>query len=322
LANIRQIKSFNFLSLKKKQNLVAMKNAVIKLIILVFTVNLSFSQEWMTNLEIAQNLALVQNKMVLMVWEETTKYQYPVLANDGNGRILLLENLFTDEYLSPLIWENFVPVIVSEHRYAELYEEIKKNRRQLYREKFNDDSVKIMDVNGYIINVRWSAENYINITTLIEDYAFNTEFLAAELRGYREDKNFYSAYYLAAKYMDFAMYAKQKTRPEIIDLSHIYMEEALALIDINDKHEALIQAQRIELLKIQEYLLDKRPKKVLRSLKRMDADEIENNNKAFAAFLYYTSYSILNDTENAEQWKSEISSVNLRKAQLIINLNS
>lgn len=299
-----------------------MKHIHIKVLIFLFTVNLSFSQEWMTNLEIAQDLALIQNKMVLMVWEETTKYPYPVLVRDANGRTLIVENLFTDEYLSPLIWKNFVPVIVSEHRYPELYEDVKKNRRQLYREKFNDDSIKIMDVNGFIINVRWSTENYTNITNLIENYALNTEFLSTELDGYKKDKNFYSAYYLASKYMDFAMYVHQKIRPELIDMSRIYMDEALNLIDATEQEEVEVQRQRVELLRLQEYLFQKRPKKVLRLLKRMDADEIENNNKTFAAYLYYTAYSILNDVEEAEKWKSEISSVNLRKAELMINLNS
>jgi len=51
-----------------------MKHLIIKVLLIVFTVNLSSAQAWMTNLEIAQKLALVQNKMVLMVWEETTKY--------------------------------------------------------------------------------------------------------------------------------------------------------------------------------------------------------------------------------------------------------
>lgn len=299
-----------------------MKNVIIKFLIVLLTINLSFSQEWMTNLEIAQNLALVQNKMVLMVWEEATKYPYPVVARDDRGGIVLVENLFTDEYLSPLIWKNFVPVIVSEHRYPELYKEIREKRSPLYREKFNDDSVKIMDVNGYIINIGWSGENYTDISELIEKYALNTEFLAAELKGFKNEKNFFSAYYLASKYMDFAMYVNPTIQSEVIDLSHIYMDEALALIDTNEKEEALMQAQRVELLKIQEYLLDKRPKKVLRMLRRMDADEIDNNNKAFASFLYYTSYVITNDNESAEKLKSEISSVNLKKAELIINLNS
>ena len=79
-----------------------MKNKTLKTIFLLFIVNFSFSQEWMTSLDIAQKLALVQNKMVLMVWEESTKYPYPVLVNNDKGRTILIENLFEDENLNKL----------------------------------------------------------------------------------------------------------------------------------------------------------------------------------------------------------------------------
>lgn len=129
-----------------------MKQLLLKFFFVLFAVNMSSAQAWMTNLEIAQRLAMVQNKMLLMVWEETTSYQYPVLVRDEKGRTIFINNLFEDEYISPLIWEHFVPVIVSEHKYAELYGKIKGRRSQRYIDKFNDDSIKIMDVNGNIIN--------------------------------------------------------------------------------------------------------------------------------------------------------------------------
>jgi hypothetical protein len=54
----------------------------------------------------------------------------------------------------------------------------------------------------------------------------------------------------------------------------------------------------------------------------MDAESIENNNKALIAFIYYTAYSILEDEKNTEKWKAKVSLVNLKKAEMIINLNS
>jgi hypothetical protein len=81
---------------------------------------------------VAQDLAMVQNKMVLMVWEETTTYPYPVLVEDEKGRKVLVRNLFTDEYISPIIWDYFVPVIVSEDKYEDLYLQIKGKRNQNY----------------------------------------------------------------------------------------------------------------------------------------------------------------------------------------------
>jgi hypothetical protein len=299
-----------------------MKNIILKVVFLFFAVNLSYSQAWMTNLDIAQKLAMVQNKMVLMVWEETTKYPYPVLVKDTRGRTLLIDNLFEDETVSPLIWKHFVPVIVSESQYADLFLEIKGKRKQSYIDKFNDDSIKIMDVAGNIVNISGYYDDFPDITKLIERYALDTKFLANELLGYKNEKTFYSAYYLASKYLDYALYTNSRIRSEIINLSDIYLNEAISLSKADTTKEELVLKQRCELLKIQKYLIYKRPKKVLRQLKKMDAKAIENSNSTLVTFLYYTAYSVLEDEKNTEIWKAKVSLVNLKKAQLIINLNS
>ncbi len=299
-----------------------MKTNFLKIFFVLCAINLTYSQEWMTNLSIAQKLALVQNKMVLMVWEETTNYPYPVLVKDDSGRTIFIQNLYEDETISPLIWEHFVPVIVSENQYADMYEEIKGKRKQNYIDKFNDDSIKIMDVNGNILNASDFSEDYQNISKIIQKYALNTAFINAELRGYQKEKNFYSTYYLASKYLDFALFANKKTRPTLIDLSNIYLNEAIALVETKSVKEKSILLQRSQLLKIQEYLILRRPKKVIRQLNKIDVFTIEKSNEPFLAFLYYAAYMSLDERENAEEWKSKISSVNLKKAQLIINLNT
>ena len=192
-----------------------MTNRFITFIAVLFFTNLCFSQKWMTNLEIAQKLALAQNKMVLMVWEETTKYPYPVLVNIGQGRTVIIEDLFLDENISPLIWKHFVPVIVSENKYEDLYKAAKGKRNQAYIDRLNDDGIKIMDVNGYILNVYPMPLDYENISTLIIQYAINTDYISKELRNYSESKSFYSAYYLASKYLDLSLYVNEKTRRDI-----------------------------------------------------------------------------------------------------------
>jgi hypothetical protein len=276
----------------------------------------------MTDLEIAQKLALVQNKMVLMVWEETTKYPYPVLVNDNQGRTILIEDLFVDENISPLIWTHFVPVIVSENKYEDLYNAAKGKLKQQYLDRLNDDSLKIMDVNGYILNVSPSPLNYENITTLINQYALNTDYISVELKNYSENKSFYAAYYLASKYLDLALHVNEKTRKDIIDLSNVYKDEALVLLALDTLENEQALRQRAMLLGLQQYLILNRPKKVIRQLKKMDADTIDNTNRSFVAFLYYVAYMSLNEAEKAQIWKSEISLLNLRKAQMLINLNS
>jgi hypothetical protein len=276
----------------------------------------------MTNLGIAQKLAMVENKMVLMVWEGTTEYAYPVFVNDDKGRTVFIENLFTDEEVSPLIWEYFVPVIVSEDNYGSMYYDIKGKRSQKYIEKFNDNSIKIMDINGNILNTSdIYFEDLENISEMIKKYGLNTEFIAPELKGYHTKKTFLSAYYLASKYLDYSMYLNKKLRTDFINMSSIYSDEARSLIKGEPKEDQAMLQQRCDLLDIQQYLFLKRPKKVIRLLKKMDADEIDNSNSAFVAFLYYTAYISLDNEEKAEQWKSKISSVNLKKSQLIYNLN-
>lgn len=298
-----------------------MKNALLKLLLVVLMTNTASAQEWMKNLEVAQALAKVQNKMVLMVWEETTSYQYPVIVKDDKGRTIIINNLFEDEDVSPLIWQHFVPVIVSEDRYAELYEKIKDKRSQKYIDKFNDDSIKIMDINGNILNVDYLTEDLQDITTIIQRYALKTTFIAQELQDYKQDKNFYSAYFLASKYLDLGMYVNKDVRANIVELSNIYLEEAKRLVAQEDQSEQKGLLQRCDLLELQEELLLKRPKKVIRQLKKLKEEELVESNKPFIAFLYYTAYMSNDKPEDAEQWKSQISSVNLKKAQLIINLN-
>ncbi len=298
-----------------------MKNALLKLLLVVLMTNTASAQEWMKNLEIAQALAKVQNKMVLMVWEETTSYQYPVIVKDDKGRTIIINNLFEDEAISPLIWQHFVPVIVSEDRYADLYEKIKDKRNQKYIDKFNDDSIKIMDINGNILNVDYLTEDLQDITTIIQRYALKTTFIAQELQDYKQDKNFYSAYFLASKYLDLGMYVNKDVRANIVELSNIYLEEAKRFVAQEDQSEQKGLLQRCDLLELQEELLLKRPKKVIRLLKKLKEEEVVESNKPFIAFLYYTAYMSNDKPEDAEQWKSQISSVNLKKAQLIINLN-
>ena len=281
----------------------------------------SNAQEWMRSLDIAQKLAMVQNKMVLMVWEESTYYDYPVVVQNKRGRYLVIPNLFSDENLSPLIWKNFVPVVVSEDSYQDLYMEIKDKRKQSYIDKFNDDSIKIMDINGNIINVTNFTEELQNITKIIELYALNTEFISNELKNYYNEKSFYSSYFLASKYLDLSLYTNEKTRSKIIDLANIYIDEAKRFVEKDKMEGKASLLLRCELLNIQEYLLLKRPKKVLRLLKKLDINEAYKNNEAFLAFLYYTSYKSLEEDDEAGAWISKVSSLNLKKAEKIINLN-
>jgi hypothetical protein len=275
----------------------------------------------MRSLPIAQDLAMAQNKMVLMVWEEMTKYEYPVLINAKNERTVYVPDLFTDERLSPIIWENFVPVIVNENMYEDLFLKIKDKRKQSYIDKFNDDSIKIMDVNGNILNTAPISGYYENISVLLSYYALNTEYLAPELKKYHEKKDYYAAYFLASKYMDFSLYLGENVRDEILTLSEIYSDEAKSFIESQPAEDRLVLEQRLALLEIKKDLIAQNPRSARRSLKRIEKDGVLELNESMFVFLSFITNAILKRNDKNQALMPKISSLDLKKAQKIININ-
>ncbi|MFK7781112.1 hypothetical protein, partial [Psychroserpens sp.] len=59
-----------------------------------------------------------------------------------------------------------------------------------------------------------------------------------------------------------------------------------------------------------------------RQLKRMDIALTDNTNDGLVAFLYFASYALLKDENNASVWRSKVSLVNLKKTNLIVKNNS
>lgn len=295
-------------------------NSFIGLCLLFATLNVN-AQEWMSNLKVAQKLAAVQNKMILMVWEEETFYDYPVFVVNSRNELILVNNLFTEKALNKAIWEHFVPVVVSEYVYDDFYESLKNKRSDSYLDKFSDASLKVMDINGNIVNVNMGYDNDFNLSRLIEDYAFNTEYLAQELRNYTQSKTFYTSYFLASKYLEFSLFSKPRVQPNIINLGKIYMNEAAELLtaEPDDKQPELIQ--RLELLELEADLIEGKAARVLRKLKRMDKDIVYENNKSYQAFLYFTAHQMRNDYEKAEVWRPLVSVVNINKVQNILKSN-
>ncbi len=298
-----------------------MKKTKLLLLSIVFLANLSFAQEWMTSLDVAKRLALTQDKMIFMMWEEATYYPLPVKITDENGKVYFVENLFENEAVNGIIWDHFVPVLISESQYDEMYSEIKGKRKQSYIEKFNDDTIKVLDPAGNILNVSFSDDPYLDLTDFISKYALNTSYLKSELRNYLKEKEFYSQYYLASKYMDYAILSNKIIRPKLLDLSRVYLNEAISYLENNDVDDESTLSQRSELLEMVPFLIDGRARKVLRQLNRIEKTEIAEANKTVIAYLYYTSYLLLNDAEAVAEWEDGVGILDKRKAQLIGNIN-
>lgn len=298
-----------------------MRRCILLLMLTLGTTNLCISQEWMTSLDAAKRIALVQDKLLFMIWEDAALIPYPVIMNNENGTEILFKNMFDHEEINQLIWDYFIPVKVSESNYGELYDLIKGNRKQSYIAQFEDDNIKIMDVNFNIVNTSISPEAYFNLSEFIRTYALKTSFLNAELKNYSEQKDFGTSYRLASKYMDYAILVNDKVRGDIINLTEIYLDEADKFLLESDIEDKMNFERKISMLRLSKYLLENRPKKVLRQLKKFNASEIDETNQSFLAFLYYTSYQLRKDAKNSELWKSKVSLINLRKAELITNLH-
>lgn len=300
-----------------------MKKAILVVLLTLSALNMSQAQEWMTSFELARRLALVKNKMLFVVWEDATLYEYPVLINDKDGNLLVV-NLFNNQSLNKIIWEYFVPVIVNESSYPDLLEEIKGKRNVYYINKFNDDSIKIMDINGNIVNTNSSEtdNNLLNFASFIAKYSMNTAFLNQELISYSTEKNFTTSFFLASKYIDYASLSQSIVKSEIIELSDIYLNEAFYHLQNNSDDKELILLQAISLLKLKQLLVLNKPKKVIRQLKKINKSEIYRVNKDLNNFLFYTAFKLMNDENNASLWKTKVSLLDLKKAKIIINNNS
>jgi len=298
-----------------------MKKYILFLMFTLTLSNISLSQEWMTSLDAAKRIALVQDKMLLMIWEEAATIPYPVIMNNEKGNKVLFENLFNHPEINTVLWDYFVPVKVNETVYAELYDDINDRRSYDYMAQFGDDNFKVMDVNFNIVNRFNSPEAYFNLSEFISLYALNTSYLNTELENYSEHKDFNTAFRLASKYMDFAILAKEKIRGDILNLAELYLDDADSFIPENDTNEKIVLENKSNFLRMIPFLLENRPNKVLRQLKRFDDSVIDETNVSLVAFLNYTAYLLKEDEKNAEQWKSKVSLVNLRKAELITNIH-
>jgi len=287
---------------------------------LCFIFNFGFAQEWMTSLSVAERLALVQNKMLFVMLEDATTYPFSVKLTNERGKSIITD-LFDNEQINTIIWEYFIPVRLPEDQYLELFSVIEGKRSSKYINKFNDDGIMIMDVNNNILNVDEPETVYLDLGVLIENYSLNTVYLKPAMLNYREHPTFSTALRLALKYYDFAIFYDKSIKRDIIDLSTIYIDEAKELLEKSDDADKLMLMQRFELHELKQYLVLNRPKKVLRLLKKIDPLSLHETNKPLMAYLNYAAYKMLGKDRDAELWKNEVSSVNLKKVQLIINSN-
>lgn len=302
-----------------------MKKTIFIFLMAFSSISSSYAQEWFTAFDVAKRLALLQNKMLLVMWENTLDYEYLVmLVSEENVQVYIDINQNDDAnslILNSLIWEHFVPVILPESNYQDIYNEAKKTRSAKYLNKLQDDSIKIMDVNGNILNIESDYFEVQNLSLMIAKYALNTSFLKDEFTNYLKEVNVTTAFNLASKYLEFSIFVQIDVRPELIDLANIYFNEAEQFLEESDLNNKFGFSQRLEFIKIEEQLILNKPSKARRSLKRIDEDKIDSTNLSLYNFLNYTTFKLLKDEDEAGLWVNKLSMTDLKKAALIINKN-
>ena len=296
-----------------------MKKLFVLVSIALLSQSFCIAQEFFTSISVAKRLALVQDKMLFVVWEESLEYPYPLLYNDSKGNLIIID-LSQDKSFDAIIWEHFVPVLLSETEYDRLLK-ASKGRKASYIVKLNDDSIKIMDANENILNTKLNYDIEQNLSELIKTYSLRTTFLKQDLINYSQQANFTTSYNLGDKYIDFALFVEENAREEVIELSNLYLEESKKHLPTSDLQEKDAYLQRVDLLNIKQDLVLDRARRALRFLKQLDKADIAEVNKPLFNFLNYTTFMLLNNEDDAASWQSELSEVDLKKVQLILNIN-
>jgi len=296
------------------------KNILLLSLVFIFSVP-GLSQNWFTSFEVAKRMALVQDKMLFVMWEGSLMYPYYVLVKNERGNMILVD-LKQNEDINEMIWEYFVPLLLPEDAYGDFLDDVEDIANLTYMQKLQDDSIKIIDVNGRILNVKYSSLNTENLSTIIDLYALNTSYINSFLRNYREEATFNTTLALASKYLDFAIFANSdKMRAAIVRLSGLYLKEANNYIDQGNDNRKQANIQKLALQEIKSALISSHPKKARRLLKKYELSDIDPSNKGLFSFLNYATFTILNNKKEAEIWEKEINAAESRKAKLIININ-
>lgn len=283
--------------------------------------NVELDTTWYTSLSIAKILARNSDKMVLMVWDGATKYPLPVVVKDENGKSVFIKNLFEAPILMAYLKDYFVPVRIGDEVYADLFYEIEGRRNQAYIDKFNDDTLKVMDANGNILGTSGANTEVVNLSKFIAKYSLDTSYLKQEILNYQNSKDFYSTFYLASKYIDYSLLVGDDVRSEVLKLSDIYFDEAKMLLNLETFSDKDALMQRLLLTQLKQDLIRNKPRKIFRQLKKIEEGQIEKVNLPLVSFLKYTAYRLQNNVEEFKVLESEISLLNLKQAQLIVNLN-
>lgn len=297
-----------------------MRRIFLYFLLSLLSANYCASQEWMQSLAFAQKLALTQDKLLFVMWENSNAKFYPINiidVVDGTAKPKG-EDFKNNDYLDQILWTYFVPVRLQEDQYEALFADVKGKYSMEYINKFNDDGIKIMDANGRILNVNERYGNSIYLD-YINRYAINTSYVKQHLKNYKREQNFSTTYLLALFYGDMAIKGETNLWEELTMLARLYLNEAKTMILHEDVEKQNYYNERAILLEIQLSLMLNEVSSPKRALKKLGKSGIEKGNLRLYNFNQFLLAGIKGDVEEYYKWKPQISEAEFKKANKIIN---
>ncbi len=245
------------------------------------------ASNWLYSLEDAQKLAIATNKLILVdFW---ASWCGPCKQMDS-------ESWSKDEVKA--VMDKYIPVQIDV--------DIHKNIARKYGVK-GIPFVFIMDANGEVVYKQMSYMGKSQVIKLLDKYALNTSYLQTDYLIYNKKVNSVSAFRLAQKYQDFAMFLKDDIKSDFISLSKTYIKQTeRELKNENREGEAIIE--KIDLLDIQIDLIRQNYKRSSKALAKLIEKDVRDKNKQFFYFLNYVSSKGQNESEIAENWLAKLKS--------------
>ncbi|MBJ2176535.1 thioredoxin family protein [Aureibaculum sp. A20] len=283
--------------------------AVAKLFLIVIFLlcsNTVKADNWIYSLEDAQKLAIATNKLILVdFW---ASWCGPCKKMDS-------ESWSKDDVKEVMGKYVTVQIDIDQHR----------DLAQKYGVK-GIPFVFIMDANGEVVYKQMSYIGKSQVIKLLEKYALNTKYLQTDYLIYNKKVNSVSAFRLAQKYQDYAMFLNDEIKSDFLSLSNTYIKQTEKELKKEDNKNVAIK-EKIELLDIQDNLIKENYKKSSKALSKLTEDNINEKNKQFFYFLNYVNSKGNEESTNAETWLTKLKSTNrfenyIKKAELLFKEDS